>query len=174
MRKFVVFLFLGALIASGCGKQNSADSTATPKPASGPTDAEIPVSLNDNEQVVQITADDTMHYNGNRFTVHAGQPVRIELTSKGTRPITEMAHNFVLLKPGVDELSFNFACAQAKESGYMPASQADKVIAFTALAGPGQTVTVGFTMPTAGSYSFLCNFPGHYAAGMHGTMTVVP
>jgi len=32
-----------------------------------------------------------------------------------------------------------------------------------------------FTAPApGGSYSFLCNFPGHYAAGMHGMMTVVP
>jgi uncharacterized cupredoxin-like copper-binding protein len=50
----------------------------------------------------------------------------------------------------------------------------DKVFAHTDLAGPGQMVAVEFTAPAPGEYPFLCNFPGHYAAGMHGTMTVAP
>ena len=92
MRKFVIFVLfsLAGIVWTSCGKQGQTEPVAPPKPVSGPTDAEIPVVLNDNVQVVQITADDTMHYNGDRFTVHAGQPVRVELTNKGNRPATEM------------------------------------------------------------------------------------
>jgi azurin len=144
------------------------------KTPTGPTDAEIPVTMLDNVQVVAVTADDTMHFNGNRFSVHADQPVRVELTNKGIRPPTEMEHNFVLLKPGTEVMTYNLASAQAKDSGYMPGNLSDKVLAFTAMAGPGQTVTTAFTAPKPGQYTFLCNFPGHYAAGMYGTMTVMP
>ena len=49
----------------------------------------------------------------------------------------------------------------------------DQVLAATALAGPGETVDVTFKVPaTAGSYPFLCTFPGHFAAGMRGNIVV--
>ena len=42
-----------------------------------------------------------------------------------------------------------------------------------ALAGGGETVEVTFRAPTApGTYTFLCSFPGHFAAGMRGTLVI--
>jgi len=169
---FVSLAGLALLLAlAGCGR--SAESLPA-VPQTGPVDAEIPSLMNGGTQVVQVTAGDGMRFNGDRFTVHTGQPVRIELTSTGLKPKEEMAHNFVLLLPTADALTFNLLCAQAKASGYLPADQMDKVFAHTDLAGPGQTVAVEFTAPAPGQYDFLCNFPGHFAAGMHGTMTVAP
>jgi len=166
----VLAVFSLATLA-GCGR---------PAPAAavnsiGPTDAEIPVIMNGPTQFVQVTADDSMHFNGNRFTVKTGQPVRVELTNNGHRPSTEMAHNFVILKPDANLVAFNLLSAQAKADDYVPPEQMDAIIAHTnGLAGPGQTVVAEFTAPTPGQYPFLCNFPGHYAAGMHGIMTVTP
>ena len=46
-------------------------------------------------------------------------------------------------------------------------------LAKTALAGPGETVQVTFTVPsTPGDYPYLCTFAGHYQAGMKGALTV--
>lgn len=176
MRNCGIYLLCGllGLAGTGCGRHNPDGSNPASKSTVGPTDAEIPVSMNEKVQVVEITADDTMHFNGNRFTVHAGQPVRIELINKGTRPATEMAHNFILLKSGTDPVAFNLACAPAKDQQYLPASVADQTITHTSLAGPGQMVSTSFEAPQPGQYTFLCNFPGHYAIGMHGTMMVVP
>lgn len=169
----IIFIF--ALLLSGlaaCGRP--ANSAAPPMAKSGPTDAEIAVSLDGDTQVVQVTADDTMHFNGNRFTVHTGKPVRVELQNIGHTPRDQMAHNFVILQPGTDAASYNLAAAQAKSAGYVPPDQMGLVVAFAPLAGPGQTVTAEFTAPAPGDYPFLCNFPGHFAAGMHGMMTVAP
>jgi azurin len=131
--------------------------------------------MNGATQVVQVTADDSMHFNGDRFTVKTGQPVRIELTNNGHKPREEMAHNFVILKPSTDVTTFNLLSAQAKANDYVAPDQLDAVIAHTTgLAGPGETVVAEFTAPAPGQYPFLCNFPGHYAAGMHGIMTVAP
>lgn len=41
-------------------------------------------------------------------------------------------------------------------------------------AGPGREATTGFEVEEAGSYEFLCTFPGHAEAGMTGILTVVP
>ena len=38
---------------------------------------------------------------------------------------------------------------------------------------PGETVEVTFDAPKApGVYTFICTFPGHFLAGMKGTLTV--
>jgi uncharacterized cupredoxin-like copper-binding protein len=43
-------------------------------------------------------------------------------------------------------------------------------ISITAQAG--QTATVTFTIATPGTYTYVCNQPGHEQAGMKGTLTV--
>jgi azurin len=142
--------------------------------AGGPTDAEIPVTDDNGMQVVQLTGNDTMHYNGDRFTVHTGKTVRVEVQNTGHMPRDQMMHNFVLLKPGTDATAYNLASAMAKSNGFMPPDQMDAVIAYTKMAGPGETQQVEFPAPPPGDYTFLCNYSGHFAAGMRGTMTVVP
>jgi azurin len=165
---FLLALALGLL--PGCG------SKTTPAPAAaGPPTNEIEVYVDaTGTQVADLTADDAMRYNGNRFTVHTGQPVRVELQAIGHTPREQMMHNFVLLKADTDAPRFNIVSAYAKSTGYMPPEQKDDVLAFTPFAGPGDTVTTEFTAPAPGDYTFLCNFPGHFIAGMKGTMIVVP
>jgi uncharacterized cupredoxin-like copper-binding protein len=47
------------------------------------------------------------------------------------------------------------------------------VVGAPKLAGPGETVVVTFKVPAkAGSYPYMCTFPGHYAAGMKGDLVV--
>jgi azurin len=171
-RKVIAVMALLSFTAlSGCGRP----APMPPMNNTAPTDAEIPSSMDGATQVVQVTADDTMHFNGDRFTVKSGQLVRIELTNNGHRPREDMAHNFVVLKPDTDVVTFNLLSAQDKADGYVPPDQMNAIIAHTtSLAGPGETVVVEFTAPAPGQYPFLCNFPGHYAAGMHGIMTVIP
>jgi azurin len=54
----------------------------------------------------------------------------------------------------------------------MAPEDADKVIAATKMLGPGETDTVSFTAPAAGTYDYICTFPGHAMAGMRGVLTV--
>ncbi|MGA2051756.1 MAG: plastocyanin/azurin family copper-binding protein [Opitutales bacterium] len=165
-----VLLLLVSPLWSGCGNdQNTPDAPAAP-----PAPAAIPVSDDSGTQVVQLTGNDTMQYNGARFTVTSGQPVRIELTNAGVQPRAIMAHNVVILQSGSDVPDFALAANQAKDNGYLPADQMNLVLAHTAFAGPGETVQTSFTAPAPGEYPFLCTFPGHFAAGMHGIMVVVP
>ena len=69
--------------------------------------------------------------------------------------------------------AFANAAAMAGATAYIPAARKGDVLAHTALAGAGETVEITFKAPaTAGSYTFLCSFPGHFAAGMRGTLVV--
>jgi plastocyanin len=49
----------------------------------------------------------------------------------------------------------------------------DQVIAATAVAAVGETVTTTFRAPhRPGRYVYLCSVPGHYGAGMTGVLEV--
>ena len=62
--------------------------------------------------------------------------------------------------------------AMARATDFVPPDMKAQVIAHTTLAGAGETVEVTFKVPAAGTYTYLCTFPGHFQAGMRGTLTV--
>lgn len=84
-----------------------------------------------------------------------GLRVRVRFTNTGTLP-----HNFVIVKNenDIDDL----AAAAAKQGGdFVPAAQKAKLLAYSALAQPGQTVEVTFVMPPPGDYTYVCLMTGH-------------
>lgn len=107
------------------------------------------------------------------ITAEPGEEIRIRLTTESKLPATAMAHNFVLLTMTADATAFANTAAQAKDNDYIPADMQDQVIASTDLAAGGETVEVTFTAPEeSGEYEYICSFPGHFSAGMKGTLTV--
>jgi azurin len=124
-------------------------------------------------RTVEITGGDDMKYSVTSIPAKPGETIKIKLVSKGTLPKIAMAHNFVLLKLGAKQLDFVNAAAMARATDFIPADMKDQVLAATALAGPGETVEVTIKVPTApGAYPYMCTFPGHFAAGMKGTLDV--
>jgi azurin len=88
-------------------------------------------------------------------------------------PKVAMAHNFVLLKAGVNAQDVANAAMTARETDFIPESMKDKVIAHTGLAGGGESTEVTFKAPAKpGTYAYLCTFPGHFAVGMKGELVV--
>ena len=114
------------------------------------------------------TVGDTMAYDTTAFTVKSGQTVHVVLTNHATSAV--MKHNWVLVKPGTEAKVATAGMSAGEAAGYVPAGDAD-VIAHTGLSQPGSQVEVTFTAPAAGSYPYICTFPGHYTT-MHGTLTV--
>ena len=88
-------------------------------------------------------------------------------------PKVAMAHNFVLLKAGVNPQDVSNAAMTARDTDFIPPAMKDKIIANTGLAGGGETVEITFKAPTKpGTYPYLCTFPGHFAVGMKGELVV--
>ena len=103
-------------------------------------------------------------------TVHPGQTVRLTFQNTATNPA--MSHNVVVLAQGASVNDVGQAAMSAADSDYIPAEFSDQILAHTAMAAPGETVTVEFTAPAEGEYTYVCTFPGHYMM-MQGTMRVV-
>ena len=124
-------------------------------------------------RLVEITGNDQMKFSVMSITAKPGELLHVRLKSVGTLPKIAMAHNFVLLAKGTDATAFTNASAPRRRPAYIPAQFKAKVLASTALAGPGETVDVTFKAPAvAGQYVYLCSFPGHFIAGMKGVLVV--
>ena len=124
-------------------------------------------------RTIEITGNDSMKFDKTTIAAKPGETLRVVLKSAGKAPKTIMGHNFVLLKLGTDADAFNQAAFNARETEFIPPAQKSKVIANTPLVGPGETVEVTFTVPAkAGSYDYICSFPGHFAMGMRGKLVV--
>jgi len=124
-------------------------------------------------RTVTIGVDNTMKYSVTSIKAQPGETLRVVLQSTATMPKTATAHNFVLLTQGTNVAAFLKAGTLNRDTDFIPPDQKDRIIAATALAGPAETVEVTFKVPDRpGTYEFICTFPGHYALGMKGTLTV--
>jgi azurin len=126
-------------------------------------------------RTIEITAGDDMKFGVTQIDAKPGEQLHIVLKSIGKMPKVAMAHNFILLKPDADPVAFNTAAMNARATDFVPPELKSQILAITApgLVGPGETAELTFKAPTKpGSYTFLCSFPGHFAAGMKGTLTV--
>lgn len=124
-------------------------------------------------RTVEIQGNDAMKFSVTNIDAKPGEKIRVVLTSVGTMPKMVMAHNWILLKKTADPQAFANAGALARDTGFIAPAQKVNVIASTTLVGAGEKAEVTFTAPKVpGQYPYLCSFPGHYAAGMKGTLTV--
>lgn len=171
IRLLLVTLFT-ALFAAGCGKTDTAASTAsadTSAPAAPAKAAEQPKA---GARTIEITANDQMKFSVTAIEAKVGEELKVVLTNAGQLPKEAMGHNWVLLKPGTDVAAFAAAAAAAGPAKeYIPDAQKDQVVAHTALLGPRKSDEITFKVTAAGDYPFICSFPGHFVA-MKGTLTV--
>ncbi|MEM9174434.1 MAG: plastocyanin/azurin family copper-binding protein [Myxococcota bacterium] len=120
---------------------------------------------------VNLTGNNALQYNLTEIKVPAGRKVKLTLTHVGTGSADSMGHNFVLLKAGTDAIQFGLAAASARDTGFIPAAKKDDVIAHTKVVGGGESVTIEFDAPAAGTYEYLCSFTGHFGT-MRGKLIV--
>jgi plastocyanin len=108
---------------------------------------------------VSVNMLDTLKFDPATISVGAGGSVNVK--NGGAQQ-----HNFVLVKP---EDENRVATEAAAKNG--DATGIAGVLAGGAPVAGGGTETVTLSAP-AGSYSYICTIPGHYQAGMKGTLTV--
>ena len=126
-----------------------------------------------NPRLIEITGTDNMKFDVSSIEAKPGETLKIVLTTVSRIPKQAMAHNIVFLEMGTDVKAFANASAKARDNQYIAKVLKDKVIAFTSLAGGGETVEVIFTVPeTLGEYEYICSFPGHYYGGMKGILII--
>lgn len=115
-----------------------------------------------------VTPDgENLAYNNASLSAPAGE---VSLTFNNTS--AAQSHNIVIVKGGDDvAVAVDEAAAEAGDAaGYIPADKSN-ILANTAMLAPGGSETIKFTAE-AGTYTFICTYPGHYGGGMKGTLTI--
>lgn len=146
-----------------------ATTTEAPAPEPAPAPEAPPAFDGPAMEVTLQPVGNEMQYATTEITAQPGQTV--VLTFENTADNPAMSHNVVFLAAGTDVNAFGRAAMSAAETEYIPSDMESAVIAHTSMAAPGETVTVEFTAPAAGTYTYVCTFPGHFMT-MQGTLTV--
>lgn len=122
-----------------------------------------PGSANEANRTIDITAVD-LAFKPNSVTVMRGQTVKFVVTDKG-----KLTHAFVIGPKSVQE-------EHDKEMRKMTPAQRRKEMAESPngiLLQPGQTKTLTWTFDTPlRQLQYACHVPGHYQAGMFGTIRI--
>jgi azurin len=161
-----------SLVLAAAPFTQAAPATQKPAPAADAA-KQAPAAAAKGVRTVEIIGTEDMKFSMATITAKPGEQLKVRLVVKGAMPKIAMAHNFVLLTKGAKVVDFATAAMNARATDFIPADKKADIIAHTALAGAGETVEVTFKVPAAaGEYPYLCSFPGHFQAGMKGSLVV--
>jgi len=106
--------------------------------------------------IVIGAAGETLAFNTDSITAVSGSEVTITFNN----PSAVNSHNFVVVQPGTKDAVAADGTAAGPNNNWVPPGDS-RVVANTVLIGPGESGTVTFIAPAAGTYQFVCTFPGH-------------
>lgn len=101
------------------------------------------------------TEGDDLAFNASQLEAEAGAEVTLSFTNSSSG----VPHNWVLVEGGTKDAVAADGVAAAGTNWVPPNDP--RVIANTILVDAGSTESVTFTAPGAGTYQFVCTFPGH-------------
>jgi uncharacterized cupredoxin-like copper-binding protein len=109
---------------------------------------------------LDVTATE-FQFSPTEWTIPAGEEITIDITNDGS-----VLHEWVLMQPGV----------RIESEDDLPETEEELLADFVYVedeveAGDSKTLT--FTAPAAGTYQVICAIEGHFNSGMEGTLTVV-
>lgn len=144
------FIGMAALLAVSFGGRFSSQPGL---PASSLPDTVITIRANSS----------TLEFDPPAIAARQGTRLRLRFVNEGTLP-----HNLVITR---DEEDIDSLAAAASRAGqdFVPHALEAKLVAWTPLASPGQTVEVTFVVPPPGVYTYVCLMTGH-TNSMMGTL----
>jgi azurin len=135
----------------------SIPATAAPAPTGGATG---PAQLN-----IDVNGD-ALQFSPGSLSAAAGSEVVVTFNnSSGVN-----SHNWALVEAGTKDAVATDGLASGQGNNWLPVDDS-RVIGATILLGPGESADATFTAPAAGTYQFVCTFPGHNFT-MFGDFTV--
>ncbi|NJM08746.1 auracyanin, partial [Candidatus Gracilibacteria bacterium] len=122
------------------------------------------------EELTLAAAADALAFAETELSAPANTVVRLTFENQNDLGVQ---HNWVLVDGGDDvAASVNEAAQDNSAALFVPPTGTDGALAYTAMLNVGQSGEVVFTTPDAGTYTYICTFPGHYLGGMVGVLTV--
>ncbi len=111
-----------------------------------------------------------MRFDVKKIKLNKGQKVKLTLNNVAPEDAAAMKHNFVVTKEADAKSVANKGMKAGEDSGYLPEDKS-KILANTEVLDQGEQASITFTIDEAGTYKYICTYPGHYPT-MQGTIKV--
>ncbi len=147
-----IALVIALTALAACGESTANTTAPATGATSGGTAAAAAVTVNTGAGAENAFIPATLEAAAGAMTV--------TFNNKGAVP-----HNWTLVKAGEEDKAVTESMTAAPDYKFAGALAQTKTIN----GGTSETVTATLA---AGTYSYICTFPGHYALGMKGTLTV--
>jgi azurin len=121
-------------------------SAATTPPSNGGGKVELDIDVDG----------DALKFNTGSMTASAGAEVVVNFNNSSS----VNTHNWALVEGGTKDAVAIDGTAAGPDNNWLPVND-PRVFGSTILVGPGESVEATFTAPAAGTYQFVCTFPGH-------------
>jgi uncharacterized cupredoxin-like copper-binding protein len=149
-----------AIVLAGCSRADPSIIAAAPEATGSAGDTNTagggPTALDNAADLAQL------QFQKVTMDGAAGQPLTVKFTNPSSVP-----HSWVLVQPGQEDAVNNAAAAKNGD----PAGIQGVIAGSPVVNGNGEaTVEVAALEP--GTYPYICTVPGHYAAGMKGTLNI--
>jgi azurin len=158
--KNLIFIFVLATFICGCGNRDN-ERTLNPPLENGIVEGPEEYAVTETVELTIRAIGNTMTdiaFEPNTISIPQNTPVRITLVNESSTD--GMSHNIVIINKGAGDAVAQQALEAGEGAAYVPPHP--DVIAGSPLALPGRTVTMEFISPVAGTYHFICTYPGHY------------
>lgn len=153
-------LLMLAIIISACQAQAPAQSIDVDTLQAQAT----PCTTDCNRVIVNMTVRDAMFFSLSDISLATEQELAIDFTNTSRLP-----HNIVIVA-GDLTVATEVNRDAINQDDYMP--QHPAVIATLPITMPNQTGNLTWQPSQPGTYLYICTYPGHFDAGMYGTITV--
>ena len=124
---------------------------------------------------IVIESNDLMKFDKSSINVEKGKVYEITLKNVGKLPKVAMGHNLIILKPGINALTFGQALitkyGATVQNEWNPVKGSMLILKQTKMLGPGEQETLKIKFDKSGAYHYLCSFPGHFGQ-MRGIINV--
>jgi uncharacterized cupredoxin-like copper-binding protein len=154
------------LAVAGCGDDNSTAEPATSPTPSGAKEARTPPAPHSASGSPASATEVTSHRTTVSMTEFAFQPKALSARAGALRITAEndgnAQHELILIRTTREASMLPTEGGHASEAG---------IVGEIPEQGPGESASRTFVLQP-GVYVYICNVPGHYAAGMRGTLTV--
>ena len=141
--------------------------TATTEPTSTPTTTETTSAGSVNLTIGSAASDDLV-FDSQSMTAQTGSQVELTFNNNAVN----QQHNWVLVQNGTKDQVATAGLAAGQDNNWVAPSDTN-VVANAPLLAAGESASVSFVAPAAGTYQFVCTFPGHNMT-MFGTFEVTP
>ena len=151
------------LVACGGGEDPAPAPTSKPaatavptqKPATSVTATVAPATGGSGTGLEIGSRGDELYFDKDILTAKAGS----EVTVKFINTAGALQHNWVLVPTGTETEIAMAGTTAGADNAWIPDDS--RIIAQSPLVDPGDSASFTFTAPAAGSYIYVCTFPGH-------------